>query len=72
MSRILIDLSDSQMAELAEFVKSGRCSRAAIIRQAIDAYIAQRKQGLGTNVFGLWKDWKIDGLEYQREIRSEW
>jgi metal-responsive CopG/Arc/MetJ family transcriptional regulator len=72
MNRILVDLPDTQMAELAALVETERCSRAAVIRQAIEAYIVQRRQVLETNVFGLWKDRKIDGLKYQQEIRSEW
>jgi hypothetical protein len=72
MSRILVDLPDTQVAELAALAKTGRCSRAALIRQAIEAYITQRRRTPGTNVFGLWKDRKVDGLAYQQEIRSEW
>ncbi|MDR3298445.1 MAG: ribbon-helix-helix domain-containing protein [Candidatus Accumulibacter sp.] len=72
MSRILIDLPDTQVEELAALAEVERRSRAAVIRQAIEAYVAQRRQVPGTQVFGLWKDRKIDGLEYQREIRSEW
>jgi metal-responsive CopG/Arc/MetJ family transcriptional regulator len=72
MSRILVDLPETQMAELAALVKTERRPRAAVIRQAIETYIAQYRRSPGTNVFGLWKDRKIDGLEYQQEIRSEW
>lgn len=72
MSRILVDLPDAQVEELAELVEAEQRSRAAVIRDAIDAYIAQHKRALGTDVFGLWKSKKIDGLEYQRELRSEW
>jgi metal-responsive CopG/Arc/MetJ family transcriptional regulator len=72
MSRILVDLSDAQVAELAALVETEQRSRAAVIRDAIDAYIAQHKRALGADVFGLWKSKKLDGLEYQRELRSEW
>jgi metal-responsive CopG/Arc/MetJ family transcriptional regulator len=72
MSRILIDLPETQVAELAALVEIERRPRAAVIRQAIDVYIAQHKQTSEASVFGLWKDRKVDGLEYQQEIRSEW
>ncbi|AXE96725.1 ribbon-helix-helix protein, CopG family [Paraburkholderia sp. 22099] len=72
MSRILIDLPDSQVEELALLVESEQRPRAAVIRDAIEAYIAQHKRVLGNDVFGLWKNRKVDGLEYQRELRSEW
>jgi metal-responsive CopG/Arc/MetJ family transcriptional regulator len=72
MSRILVDLPETQMAELAVLVKTERRPRAAVIRQAIETYLTQHRRLPGTNVFGLWKDRKIDGLAYQQEIRSEW
>lgn len=72
MSRILVDLPEAQVADLAELVKAEQRPRAAVIRDAIDAYIAHHKPGLKADVFGLWKDQKIDGLKYQQELRSEW
>lgn len=72
MSRILIDLPDSQVNDLAVIVEAEKRPRAAIIRDALDAYISQRKRALGADVFGLWKDKKVDGLIYQQELRSEW
>ncbi|BDB30613.1 ribbon-helix-helix protein, CopG family (plasmid) [Cupriavidus sp. P-10] len=72
VGRILIDLPDTQIEELAAIAEAEHRSRAAVIRDAVKTYISQRKLGLGADVFGLWKDKKIDGLEYQLERRSEW
>lgn len=72
MSRILVDLPDAQIEALAIIAEAGQRSRAAVIREAIEAYVLQNKQGLGADVFGLWKSKKVDGLEYQQELRSEW
>jgi metal-responsive CopG/Arc/MetJ family transcriptional regulator len=72
MSRILVDLPDSQVEDLAVIVKAEQRPRAAVIRDAIEAYISQRKQAHGADVFGLWKSRKIDGIAYQQELRSEW
>lgn len=72
MSRILVDLPDSQVNDLAAIVAVEQRPRAAIIRDAIEAYIAQRKNELGTEVFGVWKKRTVDGLTYQQELRSEW
>ncbi|WP_423381565.1 CopG family transcriptional regulator [Burkholderia sp. LMG 32019] len=72
MSRILVDLSDGQLDELAVIVDTQHRPRAAIIRDAIDAYIALHKHRLADDAFGLWKDRKIDGLAYQEELRAEW
>lgn len=72
MSRILVDLPDSQVNDLAVIVAVEQRPRTAIIRDAIEAYIAQRKTALGTDVFGLWKKRTVDGLTYQQELRAEW
>ncbi|CAB3786111.1 ribbon-helix-helix protein, CopG family [Pararobbsia alpina] len=72
MSRILVDLPDAQVEALAVLVEAEQRPRAAVIRDAIEAYIAQHKRALGADVFGLWKAKKVDGLEYQQELRSEW
>lgn len=72
MSRILVDLPDSQVDDLAAIVEAEHRPRAAVIRDAIEAYISQHKQAHGADVFGLWKGKKIDGVAYQKELRSEW
>lgn len=72
MSRILIDLPDAQIEELAAIVEAEHRPRAAVIRDAIMAYISQHKAAPVTDVFGVWKRRKVDGLEYQQELRSEW
>jgi metal-responsive CopG/Arc/MetJ family transcriptional regulator len=72
MSRILIDLSDSQVKELAVLVETEQRPRAAVIRDAIEAYIEAHKKTRGADVFGLWKSKKIDGLEFQEKLRAEW
>lgn len=72
MSRILVDLPDSQVEALAVIVETEHRPRAAIIRDAIESYISQRKRTLGADVFGLWENKKLDGLAYQQELRSEW
>jgi len=72
MSRILIDLPDTQVKELSMLVKIEQRPRAALIRDAIEAYISDHKASHGTDVFGMWQPKKIDGLEYQQELRAEW
>ena len=72
MSRVLVDIPDTQLEALAAIVEEEQRPRAALIRDAIEAYIADHKRLRGADVFGLWKSKKIDGLEYQQELRSEW
>ncbi|WP_029050341.1 ribbon-helix-helix protein, CopG family [Cupriavidus sp. amp6] len=72
MGRILVNLPDTQIEELAAIAEAEHRPRSAVIRDAIEAYISRRKLVLGADMFGLWKDKKIDGLTYQQERRSEW
>ncbi|CAN7529855.1 CopG family transcriptional regulator [Caballeronia sp. 15715] len=72
MTRILVDVPDSQLSDLMLIADADKRSRAAVIRDALDGYIAQRKPVLGVDIFGLWKDKDIDGLDYQDTLRSEW
>jgi len=73
MSKILVDLPEAQVQALAVLTEREGRQRTALIRDAIDAYLAQHKPTApGASVFGLWKGKKPDGLAYQEELRSEW
>ncbi|HEX3665171.1 MAG TPA: ribbon-helix-helix protein, CopG family [Rhizomicrobium sp.] len=69
--RILVDMPDTQLKELARLSTATKRSRAAIIRDAVVTYIAKLKRD-DDDAFGLWGDHEIDGLEYQQKLRSEW
>jgi len=51
MSRILLDLPDEQIEALTVIVEAEHRSRAAVIPDAIEAYIAARKRPLASDVF---------------------
>jgi metal-responsive CopG/Arc/MetJ family transcriptional regulator len=70
--RTLIDLGETQVRALDEIAKTEKRSRAALIRQAIDAYLSGRRNKGEGDAFGLWGKRKIDGLAYQKRVRSEW
>ena len=70
--RILIDVGDSQLHELVELSKQEKRSRAALIREAIDDFLAKRRSKHQGDAFGLWGKRKVDGLVYQERVRSEW
>ena len=70
--RILIDVGDSQLHELDELSKQEKRSRAALIREAIDDFLAKRRSKHQGDAFGLWGKRKVDGLVYQEKVRSEW
>ncbi|VTZ26965.1 CopG family transcriptional regulator [Methylocella tundrae] len=70
--RTLVDLGDAQLQELDNLSKQEKISRAALIRQAIDDYLAARRRGRDSDAFGLWGERAVDGLAYQEKARSEW
>ena len=74
--RTLVDIPDQQLKALNALSKQRKVSRAALVREAVSAYIdsskkIEREEALKAG-FGLWKDRGIDGLEYQKKIRAEW
>jgi metal-responsive CopG/Arc/MetJ family transcriptional regulator len=70
--RTLVDLGDAQIRALDDLSKKEKTSRAALIRQAIDDYLAKRRPRQERDAFGLWGDRKTDGLAYQKKARSDW
>lgn len=70
--RTLVNIPDNQLNELAKICKQEKRSRAAVVREAIAAYIVEHRSKKSIDAFGLWGKKKTDGLKYQRKIRSEW
>ena len=70
--RTLVDLGETQLQELDELSKEEKRSRAALIREAIDDFLAKRRSKHEADAFGLWGKRKVDGLVYQERVRSEW
>jgi hypothetical protein len=71
--RTIIDLPDRQIEALERISKSRKLSRAELIRQAVDRYLADHAPDAAAG-FGLWKraGAREDGLAYQRRLRREW
>ena len=74
--RTLVDLPDDDIRWLDVRAKARGVSRAALVREAVSTFrleTMRRNEGLKAG-FGLWKDRPdmVDGVEYQRAIRSEW
>ncbi|MES2141547.1 MAG: CopG family transcriptional regulator [Pseudomonadota bacterium] len=71
--RALVDIPNKYLNALAEIGKREKLSRAAVIREAIAVYVGKHQSKKSPDdAFGLWGKKKIDGLKYQRKIRSEW
>lgn len=69
--RTLVDIPDKQIKDLMTICEAEKMSRAEVIRQAISYYL-EKKKPEAVDAFGLWKHRKVDGLEYQEQVRSEW
>jgi hypothetical protein len=70
--RTLVDIPTSELEALNALSKSEGISRAESIRRAIKAYVEFNRPLAKHEGFGLWKDYDIDGDEYQQKIRAEW
>ncbi len=74
--RTLINLTDDQIAALGEIGREEKKSRAALVREGVEAIIAdyrrRRHDAALDAVFGIWKGKVEDGVEYQRRLRAEW
>lgn len=71
--RTLVDIPDKYLNALAEIGKQEKLSRAAVVREAIAVYVSKyQAKKSPEDAFGLWGKKKVDGLKYQRKIRSEW
>jgi metal-responsive CopG/Arc/MetJ family transcriptional regulator len=70
--RTLVDIDALHIRALDGMADREKRSRAALIRQAVAEYLEKRAASPLDHAFGLWGDRKIDGLEYQERLRSEW
>ncbi len=59
--RIAIDINEEQIRALDTLSKATQRPRAELIRDAVDQYLAKQL----SDVFGLWRGRKVDGLAYQ-------
>ncbi|MGJ8634411.1 MAG: ribbon-helix-helix protein, CopG family [Luteolibacter sp.] len=70
--RTIIEVPDEMIRSLDLVSGSEKRSRAALIREAINDYLDKRAVPTAEVAFGLWKDHREDGVEYQNKLRSEW
>jgi metal-responsive CopG/Arc/MetJ family transcriptional regulator len=70
--RTLVDLPEADIRALDELGERRHVSRAKIIREAVSAFLTKSADANAQEAFGLWRDQNVDGLDYQRQVRSEW
>ena len=71
--RTIIDIPKDMLDELDSIRTRQECSRASIIREAIQSFLKkQPNQSNFDEAFGAWKEREVDGVNYQNELRGEW
>jgi len=76
--RTIVDLTEEQLAELRRYCEAEGVSRAEAIRRGVDLLVKEKQErerrflNALAAAAGSWKEFGIDGLEYQRRIRAEW
>jgi len=70
--RTIITMDDKDASELEKLCHHKGWSRAKGIREAVKTYLQNQKIYEKKEVFGIWKDRSIDGLQYEESLRSEW
>jgi metal-responsive CopG/Arc/MetJ family transcriptional regulator len=70
--RTLVDIPEGDVRALDDLSRRRRVSRARVIRAAIGDYLARHRRQDEEDAFGLWGKSAVDGLEYERRLRSEW
>ncbi len=70
--RTIIEIPDDLVQALDALGKQTQSSRAALIREAVKEYLTHHEPAPMEAAFGLWKGRNPEGVEYQRELRSEW
>ncbi|MEP6482871.1 MAG: ribbon-helix-helix protein, CopG family [Rudaea sp.] len=67
----MIDIPDDELHRLDALSQSEQRSRASVVREAISEYLTNHETS-GESAFGLWGKRSVDGLAYQKKVRSEW
>jgi predicted transcriptional regulator len=70
--RTIVDIPDQFIESLDRLGTTNHQSRAALIREAIADFLKVKSLPPSEAAFGIWKNRKMDGVEYQNELREEW
>ena len=74
--RTIVEIPNKAVESLDKLSEEQKCSRAAIIRKAIEEFLSKQNERSETEVFkqlfGLRQENPVDGVEYQNKLREEW
>lgn len=73
LMRTIVDLKPEQLEELSQICARDSISRAEAIRNAVDWFARSTiPKKSSKEAFGIWKDRKLDSVEYINQLRDEW
>lgn len=72
--RTIVDLPEEHVRALDRLREREDVSRAELIRRAVEAYVQSHSVKALKDLpgFGAWKRKRVEGVKYQRRLRSEW
>lgn len=70
--RTIVDIPEDMVSLLDQVSQERGCSRAAVIREALESYTKTHGVEEMQAAYGIWKNRNKDGLTYQSELREEW
>ncbi len=70
--KTLVEIEDADIEALDVLAERSKQSRSALIRKAIADFLAVANANAKDEGFGLWGKRRVDGLAYQKKVRSEW
>jgi hypothetical protein len=70
--RVLIDIPEEDLKQVAKVTREQGISRAEFVRRAIKSSLEAKPASSLDKYFGIWADNPEDGLAFQERMRSEW
>jgi hypothetical protein len=70
--RVLIDIPEEDLKQVAKVTREQGISRAEFVRRAIKSSLEAKPPSDLSEFFGIFKDNPEDGLAFQERMRSEW
>jgi predicted transcriptional regulator len=68
--RVTVDIPEADIQALDKLAEARRIPRATLIREAVAAFLPRTVAA--SEAFGLWRNRSLDGVDYQRQSRTEW
>lgn len=68
--RTIVSIPDTQLRKLDRIARRQSLPRTELIRRAVADYT--QRHDAPPDVFGIWREQAVDGLQMQETLRAEW